>query len=820
MEYVNPTTFTFVAAGAGAGAYYIYSNVIEPQNQAQRILQAKQAEKELLLNLEEEASRRGTNKQVKKKSVVVTRPKRAEDDTSDVKPEDLNNNISVSNSFDLLEGKNAINAATTKPKKVASKKKADVNVPVAEHEEPVLKTVKFDPKPEIKELPKAVSKKERRAAKKEIATTATITNSDSPAVIQLTVAASAAAESTKVLKKQEAGSPREPEQPYTLELFKPVRGRGSIPTPIEPIDFDTFQPVKPSRSVQARKHQQQQQEQQSNETGGEKKMVVEPSSPDNTVPSISREEHTLVLQELNALKALNQARDLALSAAESRAERAARKIQELQKQIESEAALVKSAKKTESRVQKLSEKVDSLHYTNSILVRELTTEKENLKSIQLNVEKNAGAELEIKLKMLEQEQVLLVSQVEQLQKSNHELQQHRTQSKTEIAKLSQSLHEADQRAESALQEQAKVHDQLSIAVSNKEARIATLEAEISALEGELENSKVQVEEYAQAITQIEETSQSRHEILEGEKHLLIEEIDLLKSQLVEEQSKASEKGLEFKKLQEELVAIKEQMQKLEADHANDLSAKHKEHQHVMSTKESVLAVHVANLASSQTEVENVRQQLKEARDNYQGELVGLSQELEKSNTQIVTLTESLQEWKAKMAELTERSNESNTKAQEHSASLCKRIQELEQEMDNKESSHRLVMTEKEDLTVKLSTLETAHGNCHERYEALENEKNTLAAELLQKKIDFEELDAVKQGVDAELEALIEASDAKKSEIEQEYEALSLRVVELEEEVESLRQQKQTDENQVEKSSEQQRNDQSHIEVEGLAVASN
>ncbi|KAF9543818.1 hypothetical protein EC957_000432 [Mortierella hygrophila] len=836
MEYVNPTTISFVAAGAGAGAYYVYANVIEPQNQAQRVLQAEQAQKELLMKLdEEEALRRGSNKQTTKRK---PRPKKIEHDNSDVTPEDLNDMISTSNPFDLLERPHAVakanGSATTKSKKgAASKKKTEVVItavtaPKEQQQSP--KAVSFDLKPEIKELPNAVvSKKERKAAsKKDAASTPAL------AAVQLNVTiatANAAAVSTKAGDAQwpEVASPKEPEDLHTPEPFKPIRGhRNTFAAPAPSALSEPFQTVKSAKSSQAHKQQQQQQQQQPQQKPAVVETVVE-EPPKSAVSVVSEEERTLALQEFKALQALVQARDLALAAAESRAERSMRKIQELQKQIESEAVLVKSAQKIENKAQKLNEKVESLHYTNSILVRQLSVDKENLKTAQLQAIKkeaefaattaaaetvvgNKGAEWETKLEALEQERVQRAAQVEHLQELNHELQQHRTQSESEISQLSQNLVEADRRAESALRERSEILHQLSMIVSDKEARIASLEADIGALEGELENSKVQVEQYAEAVGQAEEVSQSRHEILEGEKHSMLEEIDLLRGLLTLEETKVMERDADVKKLKEELEVVREQIRQLEDDHANALTAKHKEHQHILSTKESALAIHIINSTTAKAEVENVRLLLKEARENHRGELEKLSQELEKPNIQIATLTESQQSWTTKMAELTERLNESNDKAMAQSEKLNKRIQELEQEMVIKESSHRIVLTEKEGVVAKLSALETVHEFCQGQYgtltkekqdllqavstkslelDQIRQEKEALASEFAQKNTAYEELKSAKDGVDAELEALIEASDTKKTEIEQEYEALSLRVVELEHELDGLGQQQQT-----------------------------
>ncbi|KAH7057916.1 hypothetical protein BKA57DRAFT_499792 [Linnemannia elongata] len=843
MEYVNPTTISFVAAGAGAGAYYVYANVIEPQNQAQRVLLAEQAQKELLMKLdEEEALRRGSSKQTaKRKPIVFARPKKIEYDNSDVTPEELNDKISTSNPFDLLERPhtvaNANGSAATKSKKGAGfKKKTEVFItaPVASKEQQQSpKAVSFDPKPEIKELPNVVlSRKVRKAAsKKQVASTPALSAVQLKVAID-TATAEAVSKKAGAVKWPEAASPKEPEELHAPELFKPVHGhRNTFPVPAPSVSTvpEPFQTVKSAKSSQA--HKQQQQQQQPRQKPAVVEMVIE-EPPKPAVSVISEEERTLAHQEFKALEALVQARDLALAAAESRAERSMRKIQELQKQIESEAALVKSAQKTENKAQRLNEKVESLHYTNSILVRQLSVEKENLKTAQLQVikkeaelaataaaaaaetivgNKGADAEWETKLEALEQERVQRAAQVENLQELNRELQQHRTQSESEISQLCQSLVEADRRAEGALRERNEIHHQLSMTVSDKEARIASLEADVGALEGELENSKVQVEQYAEAVGQAEEVSQSRHEIFEGEKHSLLEEIDLLRSLLAKEETKVVDRDAEVKKLKEELEAVREQARQLEGDHANALTAKHEEHQHVLSTNESALAIHITNLTTAQAEIETVRMQLKEARESHRGELEKLGQELEKSNTQIAILTESQQSWTKNMANLTEWSNESNRKALEQSATLNKRIQELEQEMVTKESSHHTLFTEKEELVDKLSALETVHGSCHEQHGALTNEKQelhqtvstmslkveqirqekeTLATELAQKRTAYEELKSAKQGVDAELEALIEASDAKKTEIEQEYEALSLRVVELEHELEGLRQQRQ------------------------------
>ncbi|KAF8947816.1 hypothetical protein BGZ47_007740 [Haplosporangium gracile] len=316
MKYVSSVTISFVAAGAGAGAYYVYANGIEPQDQAQRVLQAEQAQKGLLLKLDEE---------------------------------------------------DALRPATKTKKGAACKKKADVVVTAAAvpKEQQQLPTAgPSDPMPEIKKFPNiVVSKKEQKtASKKEVAST------PAPAAVQL-----------------------KPEHLHAPELLKPVRGhRNTFATPAPSVSkaSGAFQTVKFSQIL---------------------------TSPQAVTGVTS----TKVRRCRETLQALVQARDLALAAAESRAERSMRKIQKLQKQIEPKAVLVKSAQKTEGKAQRLNGKVESLQYTNSILVRRLSVEKENLKTAQLQAIRK---EIEFAATVAAAESV-----------------QYRTQFEFKISQLSQSL---------------------------------------------------------------------------------------------------------------------------------------------------------------------------------------------------------------------------------------------------------------------------------------------------------------------------------------------------------------------------------------------
>ncbi|KAF9365602.1 hypothetical protein BGX34_009325 [Mortierella sp. NVP85] len=171
--------------------------------------------------------------------------------------------------------------------------------------------------------------------------------------------------------------------------------------------------------------------------------------------------------------------------ANSRVEKAVRMIQNLRNQIKSDTELVKSAKKAES-------KLESLSYTNSLLVRQLLQEQDRLKAVQAQAVKEAAVRVQEPEVQVEQERVHLKIQTDsQLDLKNE-----------------------------------------SIEVVSKDARIASLEADVRALEGELECAKLWVEQHSEAASQAEERSRNSIKTVENQNLALMEEVRQCSDKLV------------------------------------------------------------------------------------------------------------------------------------------------------------------------------------------------------------------------------------------------------------------------------------------------
>ncbi|KAG0326238.1 hypothetical protein BGZ99_009864 [Dissophora globulifera] len=119
MEYINLTTVTFLVTGAAAGACYVYANVIEPQSQDQRALQAEQAHQELAQIEEEKLVKRGSNKQHKRSCGRLTNVARSkkthpEDDIDHHERYEVHQQIVTANPYDvLLDNQTDLNVSST-----------------------------------------------------------------------------------------------------------------------------------------------------------------------------------------------------------------------------------------------------------------------------------------------------------------------------------------------------------------------------------------------------------------------------------------------------------------------------------------------------------------------------------------------------------------------------------------------------------------------------------------------------------------------------------------------------------------------------------
>ncbi|KAG0052712.1 hypothetical protein BGZ83_002180 [Gryganskiella cystojenkinii] len=922
MEFLNPTTATFVAAGAGAGAYYVYANVIEPQNQAQRVLQAEQAQEELLRLEEEKLSKRGSNKQAKKK-IVVLRPKKgdgsSEKDDSDA-PKDVDERISVSNPFDPLNGNNISADATRNTKKESKKSGSKRNsVSISSDEIAALtvstsvsavvttssrlrqeslpspssakseKSVNFDsahttPKTELKiEEFKPVSKKEKKASKKTAAV------SETPILVTTT--------STKVALQKVNASPREiaeDREPLTMAAMhtpamqhrnQPLSNSLNVSTGIPPLhsnEQDDFQTVKsPSREYRLAKQLSQAaaaaavaeaaalaREKPQRKTSIK---VVSPPGPlkeEVKVAEVMEKPAGPSAQEWAALQAMVKAKELALIASETRQSHFQRKIQELEKQIEADAQVVKAAKKTESRAQRFDEKIQSLNYTNTLLVSQISTEKETTKDVLLQLKRaqrehevavkeavvaaSAAAavaamaghvcvakgieedrsselvEMETRIQELEHHRDHLVVQNNDLQL---QLRQLRSQSETQREQDDSLREREEERTRLLAQVQFQLHEGQAL-LAKKEARIELLEAEMAELEGELESAKLEVEQYATRVGQAEETARSLGQAYEGEKHSLMEEMDLLRTQSVQEVAQATEKESSVKaQLQQQLDIVQAELSKtlenyqvLSAKHEEQVAAMSAELSHQNGTGRVELAVKTLELQKVQEELRSVRgeaqvltEQLREAQALHaqqlsarQAEMDHLMQELKESNSQITTMTEQQAETKAQVAELQARTSEFSDMAQAQSERLLLRLADMEKSLAATIEREESLVVEKETLNVKLTDLSTRHETCEamqarltqekteiseakvSEYEMLSKEKEQLTVEISQHKETIAQLEQHKTSLVSEREVLSlelkETIEAKKAahekltemeEMKQEYAAMTAHVLELE-----------------------------------------
>ncbi|KAI8346414.1 hypothetical protein B0O80DRAFT_503475 [Mortierella sp. GBAus27b] len=451
MEYI---TIAFVAAGA----YLMYTNMVEPRLQVQRAFLAEEARKELVRIEDERLAKRGSHKQPKKQSVVRGRQRKNEQLKEDGDGlREFSQKVAITNSFGVLDTMDTIAPATsiatghtiqvsaktsgkTKGRKVISTKgsfgkdnedaissPSPALAPMKEQGFPqkeqhggggtqTKKSVKFDLIPHIQEEIKPIRKKERRVTNNTTTTSQVVCSKEFMQEEDLTSEAKARIEPQRIERTSQRRQHDKINDEDDFKLVRKVSKRVSNPVvPVIEVVEKTVDEVVPMGDI-------------------------------------------VSIKELEGLHAILKAKELALSTAEARVEKAHRMIQSLQNQIKVDAELVKSAKKTASRAQNAEAKLESFSYTNSHLVRQLLQEQDYLKTVQMQALKDSAAEnlksqqvssrvleLEAQMAILEQERVQLATEVDRLQKLDQD-------SRTEVPQLSTSLKAADDKMDPVVTE--------------------------------------------------------------------------------------------------------------------------------------------------------------------------------------------------------------------------------------------------------------------------------------------------------------------------------------------------------------------------------
>lgn len=314
--------------------------------------------------------------------------------------------------------------------------------------------------------------------------------------------------------------------------------------------------------------------------------------------SVVTPDYFMLTQELQALQAILKARELALTASDARTESAQRKIQDLQQQLEADQKIVQAAKKSEAKAQKQAEKLESLSYTNTLLVNQLTLERESRKA--------AAA-----------------AAAAQNQGQGHLAPEQLPALPCEIcAQKAQDLKDAQNRAEAALQERNDLQSQMSKLLKDKDTNIEELVAEI-------ENQNKQIEAYKEALEHVEAVAQTGKENIEAEKRVLAEELNRLQEELNRLKDGHAE---EARNIEVKL----DEMEKRE----NELRAQLSTTEALLETTRSTVADQDIELSRAKKRMSNLRSEL-EVTQTEKASLLEKLRETEDDNEALVLEKEEL-----------------------------------------------------------------------------------------------------------------------------------------------------------------------------------
>ncbi|KAF9575203.1 hypothetical protein EC968_004139 [Mortierella alpina] len=527
--------YLFVAAGAGAGVYYMLSKVVEPLQQAKRASEAERARQELLLLEEERLLKRGPNRQAKKKPVSTTHLKQVDPNNADSASEHLTENIPTSNPFNLLEG----NGNGTDPSPSHSRTRSEVKRILLSSSS---KTVS------VSTLSKTVVSSERRS----------ITKSGVERVHAEGRSASSSESSSSLSSSSTSSSSS------SFKVLSDVARNAQLVATT--LDGDKVKQVQ-DLEIQ----------------------LPQTRSLELSEAVITTPEFLMLSQELQALQAILKAKDLELSAAGARNESAQRKIQDLQQQLEADQSIVLAAKKSEAKSQKREEKLESLSYTNTLLVNQLTLERENWKAAIAAQNQGQG--------QLAQEQ-LAASPCE----------------KCTLA--ARDLKDEQLRTEAAIQELNGLRFQMDKLLNDKDNTIKELMAEI-------ENKSGQIGAYKDALEHHTAVAETARLNIEGERDALEEQVNNLQEELNRLKDGHASEARQIETALEEMEQRENELQKQ------------------LLTKEALLEIAQSTVAARESKIDSVKERVS-----------NLHAELELAQTEIESLSNSLREMKETNEELT------------------------------------------------------------------------------------------------------------------------------------------------------------------------